>query len=455
MQVRTALAALSMRPTRLLRSLWLVRSILYLATGALLGCSTPVVVIWMVHGELTLGVLIGGLLAYLPVVAFAPSLARLERWRLRLVDEWPVDDPHLPVDRPGWRHRLRFRLREQVTWREVGHVFISGAVLCWLDAVLLAFAVWFPVTFLFYPLTNDLEPEGLFVFGCGVALVLVAPYPVCAWAGARAAMARAILARRDTDLGERLVEVTRSRARLVDAFEIERRRIERDLHDGAQQRLVALNMQLGLARLELPPGSPAGEPLARAHDLAKQALTELRELIRGVHPHVLTDRGLAAAVRDVAGRSPVSVDVDIRLPERLPRSVEVTAYFVVVEALANVAKHSGAGRAVVTATVAGDRLVLRVEDDGVGGADPHAGTGLAGLADRVAAVDGTVALSSPPGGPTVLQVEFDRLHDQITPHGQPTPHDQITTHSQPTTHGQPTNRHEHAMHGERTSTAGG
>ena len=474
MQVRTALAALSMRPTRLLRSLWLVRSILYLATGALLGCTTPVAVIWAIHGELTLGVLAGGLLAYLPVIAFGPQVARLERWRLKLVDEWPVDDPHVPVDRPGWGHRLRFRLREQVTWRELGHVFISGSVMCWLDAVLLVFAVWFPVTFLFAPLTNGSGLESWFIVGCGVALVLVAPYPVCAWAGARAAMARAILARRDTDLGERLVAVTRSRARLVDAFEIERRRIERDLHDGAQQRLVALNMQLGLARLELPPGSPAGEPLAKAHDLAKQALTELRELIRGVHPHVLTDRGLAAAVRDVAGRSPVPVEVDIRLPERLPRPVEVTAYFVVVEALANVAKHSGATRAAVSAAVESDRLVLRVTDDGIGGADPDAGTGLAGLADRVAAVEGTVALSSPAGGPTVLRVEFERLarpdepttHEQRATPEQPATHeqrairDERASHERPTTremqatHEEPAAREQRAGREERTSTAG-
>jgi signal transduction histidine kinase len=200
--------------------------------------------------------------------------------------------------------------------------------------------------------------------------------------------------------------VTRSRARLVDAFALERRRIERDLHDGAQQRLVALNVQLGLARLETPSGTAAAVPLARAHELAKEALTELRELIRGVHPQVLTDRGLGAAVRDVAGRSPVPVDVDVRLPDRLPPSIEVAAYFVVGEALTNVARHSGANRATVTASMDGDRVLVRVRDDGVGGADPAGGSGLVGLADRVAAVGGTVALSSPPGGPTVLQVVF-------------------------------------------------
>jgi signal transduction histidine kinase len=146
--------------------------------------------------------------------------------------------------------------------------------------------------------------------------------------------------------------------------------------------------------------------MAAAQELARQALTELRELIRGVHPKILTDRGLAAAVGEVATTSPLPVDQHVRLPVRLPAAIEVTAYFVVAEALANVAKHSAARRAAVAAWVAGDRLVVEVRDDGRGGADPERGTGLTGLADRVAAVDGTVALSSPPGGPTLLHVEI-------------------------------------------------
>ncbi|MEH1125391.1 sensor histidine kinase [Micromonospora sp. CPCC 206061] len=417
MPVLTALDALTMRPTRFLRSSWPWRSALYLATGAVLGCTTTVGAAELIYGPLTLPLFAVAVCLYLPVIACAVLVTRLERRRLRLVDRYPVDDPHEPLDGPGWRHRLRVRLREQATWREFGYAVISGGVLCWLDGLVVVFAIWFPATFLFSPMYGPSDPAHYVIAMCGVVLLLAAPYPVTAWAGARAALARALLAPRESDLGERLVEVTRSRARLVDAYEIERRRIERDLHDGAQQRLVALNMHLGLARLEVSAGSPAAEQLAKAHELAKQALVELRELIRGVHPKVLADRGLVAAVEDVAGRSPVPVEVDIRLPGRLPRAVEVTAYFVVVEALANVAKHSGATRATVTASIVSttdgvDRRVrLRVEDDGTGGADPDAGTGLSGVVDRVAAVDGTVALSSPPGGPTVLQVEFTGIPD--------------------------------------------
>jgi signal transduction histidine kinase len=406
--VRTALDALTLRPTWFLRSSWPWRSTVYLTIGTLLGFPLVAAVILFLTAGPVLSVLIVGLFAVVAILAGGVAVARLERWRLRLVDHSPLADPHRPLDRPGWRHWLRVRLREQASWRELGYATVSGAVLCWIDAVVVGCAVWAPLTFLFSPIrSHDGGPLRYLVAATGAVLLLAAPYPVTAWAGARAAMTRAILAPRDTDdLGERLVEVTRSRARLVDAFEIERRRIERDLHDGAQQRLVALTMQLGLARLEMPAGTPASEPLSKAHDLAKQALTELRELIRGVHPQILTDRGLAAAVQDVAGRSPVPVDVDIRLPERLPESIEVTAYFVVVEALANIAKHSAASRAAVTASMVNDRLLLRIRDNGGGGADPAAGTGLAGLVDRVAAVDGTVALSSPAGGPTVLQIEF-------------------------------------------------
>jgi signal transduction histidine kinase len=274
-----------------------------------------------------------------------------------------------------------------------------------MDAGVVVCAGYIAVALLLGPLWVESTSLGLTAMVVGVPVTVMMAYPITAWAGARAAMARAILAPRSGDTDERLVEVTRSRARLVDAFEVERRRIERDLHDGAQQRLVAMSIQLGLARLELPPGSPAAEPVAAAHELAKQALTEIRELIRGVHPKVLTDRGLAAAVRDVASAAPVPVELAVH-PERLPTAVEVTAYFVVVEALANVAKHSGARRARVSAHVVQDRLLLEVVDDGRGGADPANGSGLVGLADRVAAVDGTVAVSSPAGGPTRVRVEI-------------------------------------------------
>ncbi len=408
MPVRNALDALTLRPTRFLRSSWPWRSLAYLAGGALLGGATMLVLAGLLTAGLLLAVLLIGLAGFVALALSGVAVGRLERWRMRLVDSEALPDPHRRPPRPGVRAWLAFRLREQATWRELGYTMASATVLCWMDALVVIGALYVPLMLLAGPLYIDDEPLRLTLpFAVvGIPMAIVMAYPVTAWAGARAAMARAILAPRSDDADAKLVEVTRSRARLVDAFEVERRRIERDLHDGAQQRLVALSMQLGLARLELPAGAPAAEPVAAAHALAKQALTDLRELIRGVHPKILTDRGLVAAVQDVAAGAPVPVDLHLAVPGRLPAPVEVTAYFVVVEALANVAKHSGAARAHVAAWVTGGRLLLDVRDDGAGGADPSRGSGLVGLADRVAAVDGTVALSSPPGGPTLLHVEI-------------------------------------------------
>ena len=408
MPVRNALEALTMRPTRFLASSWPWRSLAYLTGGALLGLATIVGVLTLMAAGAALSIVVIGIAGYLATVLSGVAVAALERRRMLLVDRDPLPNPHGPPSRPGKRGWLIYRLSEQSTWRELGYTMVSALVLCWMDAAVVFAAVYVPTSLLFGPFyIRDVS------LWYTVPLALLAPvafaiaaYPVTAWAGARAAMARAILAPRTDDSNARLVEVTRSRARLVDAFGVERRRIERDLHDGAQQRLVALSMQLGLARLELPPGSPAAAQLATAQELARQALAELRELIRGVHPKVLTDRGLPAAVRDAAGNAPVPIDLDLRLDARLPEAVEVTAYFVVVEALANVAKHSQATRAGVTADVRDGRLHLDVRDDGRGGADPDRGTGLNGLADRVAAVEGTVALSSPPGGPTLVHVEI-------------------------------------------------
>ena len=409
MPVRNALEALTMRPMRFLLSSWPWRSLAYLAGGALIGFATILATVALLAAGVVLSVLVIGVAGYLATVLSGVAVGRLERRRMRLVDRDALPDPHRHPGAPGLRAWLTCRLREQATWRELGYTMISALVLCWMDAAVVYAAVVVPGSLLFAPIYL----YGETTLSVTVPMALLTPfalavgaYPVTAWAGARAAMARALLAPRSDDSDAKLVELSRSRARLVDAFEVERRRIERDLHDGAQQRLVALSMQLGLARLELSDGSPAAVQVAAAQQLAKETLAELRELIRGVHPKVLTDRGLAAAVGDAAGHAPVPVDLDLRLEGRLPDPVEMTAYFVVVEALANVAKHSGASRAAVSAGMRAGRLVLDVRDDGRGGADPGRGTGLTGLADRVAAIDGTVALSSPPGGPTLLHVEL-------------------------------------------------
>jgi signal transduction histidine kinase len=191
---------------------------------------------------------------------------------------------------------------------------------------------------------------------------------------------------------------------VVEAADAARQRIERDLHDGAQQRLVALALTLKLAQLQLPsePGGPA-ETMAEAIDELTAATDELRELARGMYPAVLTDAGLPTAVAGLVRRSPIPVDARVDVPERLPARVEATAYFTIAEALANVARHAEATEAEVELTVTDGRLRFRVADDGRGGASLDAGSGLRGLADRLAAVDGTLRVTSPEGGGTTLE----------------------------------------------------
>jgi signal transduction histidine kinase len=197
-------------------------------------------------------------------------------------------------------------------------------------------------------------------------------------------------------------ELRASRARIVAAGDEARRRLERNLHDGAQQRLVALSVSLRLAtaKLHSDPDVTAAILEASQQELA-QALEELRELARGIHPAVLTDRGLGPALEALAARSTLPVELELP-PERLPGPVEAAAYYVVLEALTNVVKYAGATRARVTAAAENGSVRIRVEDDGCGGADPSAGTGLRGLSDRVAALDGTLAVESAVGAGTTV-----------------------------------------------------
>ncbi|MDT9701654.1 sensor domain-containing protein [Streptomyces sp. P17] len=420
MHPRNVWQALS-RPGFLL-SPWPWRSVAYLVTGVLAGLAALVSLVTLVAvGGVLAIVLVGLPLLALTALAGLP-VATVERRRLGLIDRDPAHGPHAEPAGPGPWCWFTTRVREQLTWRELGYALLFAALLWPAEALIVTVALLFPLSMAAAPLlmatvgggeeTKVLKawtvtdwPTAFGVAVLGVLLLAAGAYVLGLTAGARAELTRLLIAPRDADLGEKVVELSRSRIRLVDAFEAERRRIERDLHDGAQQRLVALTMTLGLARLDAPPG-PLADQLARAHTEAGKALEELRELIHGIHPKVLADYGLDAAVADAADRSAVPVDVDLDLPGRLPQAVESAAYFVVCEALANVAKHSGATRAAVSGGHDDGRLVLKVRDDGRGGADAGRGSGLTGLADRVSVLDGRLSLSSPPGGPTLLSVEI-------------------------------------------------
>ncbi|MFD7315032.1 sensor histidine kinase [Streptomyces sp. NPDC059883] len=401
---------------------WPWRAAAYLLSGVPAGAAVLVVALAViaVGGALSL-VLVG-----LPLLAVSAlgglPVARFERFRARLIDGRPAADPHRRPTEPGLWPWLRTRFQERATWRELGYAALFALVLWPLDAIAVTLCLLLPLAMVATPVLLATVGEGEEVkvvkvwtvtswpMACAFAVLGLLFLAVCCYAlgvlaGARAGLTRILIAPRETALGRRVTELSRSRVRLVDAFEAERRRIERDLHDGAQQRLVALTMTLGLARLDAPPG-PAADRIEAAHREAGEALAELRELIRGIHPKVLTDYGLAAAVADVADRSALPVDVAIERMPRFSDAVEATAYFVVCEALANAGRHSGASRATVSGRYGDGRLMLEIADDGDGGARAGGGSGLTGLADRVSVLDGRLSLSSPAGGPTVLRVEI-------------------------------------------------
>jgi signal transduction histidine kinase len=306
--------------------------------------------------------------------------------------------------------------RAPATWRQLGYhllALVSGTAggvlvaLCW-SAPLLAVA---------YVAGGQADPgtgAGLaravgWAVLLAVAAVRVAPWVARSVAEADEVGARALLGpSRGEALELRVEALARSRAEVVAATDAERRRIERDLHDGAQRRLVSLAMQLGMARASLGDDVPASlrQVIEQAHDEATEALAELRQLVRGLHPAVLDDRGLDAALSGIAATAPLPVRLRVDVPGRCAPGVEAVAYFVVSEALTNVAKHAGASQAQVAVERVGDRLHVVVSDDGRGGASPEGGTGLQGLAQRAAAVDGTLTVQSPPGGPTTITVEL-------------------------------------------------
>ncbi len=204
----------------------------------------------------------------------------------------------------------------------------------------------------------------------------------------------------------RLAELHASRERIVAAGDAERRRLERNLHDGAQQRLVALSLELKLLETRFAKDPDAREALDSVRNELAESLQELRELARGIHPAVVTGHGLAVALESVTARSPVPVELDVRLDERVPEAVEVAAYYLVTESLTNVAKYAEATAATVAIARENGELVVEITDDGIGGADAEAGSGLRGLADRVEALDGRLRVSSPRGGGTCVRAEI-------------------------------------------------
>jgi len=341
-----------------------------------------------------------GPLSLLPCVRFFSALQR-ERFRAVLGVEIAAPRPDPSI---GWRRILR-PWTAGSTWRQLAYHLLAPllgglggvvVVLCWSGLPLAA--LWGD---------GVSGPTYVLWLGGAAALLLAAPWVARGLAAADTTVARRLLGPGQAEeLAERVESLARSRAELVDAADAERRRIERDLHDGVQQRLVSLAMNLGMARAAAGGRSPQDvEVIAAAHDEAVAALGELRDFVRGLHPAVLNDRGLDAALSGVVARAPLPVRLRVDVARRCSPTIEAVAYFAVSEALTNVAKHAQASRAEVVAERVGDRLIITVTDDGHGGASiDGAGTGLRGLAQRAAAVDGSLTVTSPPGGPTTVTV---------------------------------------------------
>ena len=308
--------------------------------------------------------------------------------------------------------------RAPATWRQLGYHLLAlvggtagGALVaaCWSAPVLAA-------AYLAGRLGDGRRLGiGLGAAVLAAAMLLAAPWVARVVARADEAAGRALLGpSRGEELAVRVESLARSRADIVAATDAERRRIERDLHDGTQRRLVALAMHLGMARAGLTDApEPVRQVIEQAHDEATEALAELRQLVRGLHPAVLDDRGLDAALSGIAANAPLPVRLRVDVPTRCSPAIEAVAYFVVSEALTNVAKHADASHTEVSVERTGSRLRVVVTDDGHGGAtldpsdpSPNGGTGLRGLAQRAAAVDGTLTVDSPPGGPTAITVEL-------------------------------------------------
>ena len=420
--VRVLLSTLFLLSSFPLGLFWFVVLVVLLAAGL------PLTIVWV----------------GLPILALAMLVCvvgvGVERWRLATLLGTRLPSPLRPLPRGSLLARVRSRAADPALWRgllyllllfPIGLVELVVVLVPAFSVVLVSYPLWLQTlpegrgltwTGIFVAETG---PEALLVMLVGLVIMAAAVAFVPQVARAHAVLGRVLLGPRDREeLQERVEVLTESRTRAVEAAIVERRRIERDLHDGAQQRLVSLAMALGMARQKLERASDGGglkdpetalatELVGEAHEEAKRALAEIRDLIRGIHPAVLTDRGLDAAISALAGRSPVPTSVEVDLDERPPDATEITAYFVIAEALANVAKHSGASEARVlvrrergllvgNGKRSEDLLTVEVEDDGGGGADP-AGTGLTGLAARAAALDGRVTVESPAGGPTTVR----------------------------------------------------
>ncbi|MEZ7002450.1 sensor histidine kinase [Streptomyces sp. AD55] len=397
--------------------------------------SLPLGVFFFTYAVTMVSLGAGLLVTFLGVPVLAAGLAgcrmlgAVERARARALLGLRVDEPEpLRARKPGLMAWMGAVLKSGASWRSLLYAVVQfpWAVFSFCVAVTFWSVGW---TMFTYPLWFWVFPAyvgqgGIQLFGdgthqvyldnpfeitvtaaAGLLITLATPWIVRALTAVDGLLVYGLLG--PSPLATRVVELESDRGVVVDTAAADLRRIERDLHDGAQARLVGLAMDLGLAKEKLreDPGA-AARMVDEAHGEVKTALQELRDLARGIHPAVLTDRGLDAALSSVASRCTVPVTVTVDLTERPAAAIEGIAYFTVSELLQNISKHARAASAAVDVWRAEDRLLLQVVDNGVGGARVSPGSGLAGLAERLGAVDGVLVVDSPAGGPTRVTAEL-------------------------------------------------
>jgi len=400
---------------------------LVLLCGAVVGLALGTLWITSVAGV--------ALVAGIPLTVLTTALVR---WFADLHRRWAAERLGEPVARPyraapdgGWPARLWGVLRDPATWRDWAWL-AANSITCWFSSGLSLMMFLAGVVYLIYPLVYQLTPPEVFRTPLGegfrlhsvaqsFAMVPFGPVLLLLWyvtaqrlANLNARVIRTLLGPTEqARLRARVQRLATSRAETIDAQAGELRRIERDLHDGAQARLVSLGMSLGLAQQLLHDDPQAVQQLlAEARASTSSALTELRDLVRGIHPPVLADLGLDGALRALALANPIPTTVTTRLPGRLPPAAESAAYFAVAEALSNAIKHAEARHIRIAVEfdplqdATTGTLTMTVSDDGRGGASTGAGTGLHGISRRLASFDGTLGVSSPPGGPTEIRMSL-------------------------------------------------
>jgi signal transduction histidine kinase len=408
-----ALAALAGLAGRVLRPYVSARTwlaVAYLLAGLPIGVAGAMVLaMGLPFAVVLMALALSGIPALAIILAVIDQLCRLQRACTAALAGVPVPAPPPEPLTSGawWRPRWRGLLGPQ-RWRQaaalaalapVQLVGFAVVAVCWAGGAALALLPAYESPGAGVEIgSRPVHGFALTAWSVGgVLLLLAAPWATRSLTMVLAGWTRLLLGPgRSRVLTDRIGELEHSRAEVIDASEAERRRIERDLHDGAQQRLVAMTMELARAQARFAAEDPAAARVLvdQAHAQALASLAELRSLVRGVHPPVLSDRGLDAALSGLAALCPVPVTVDVDM-----------AYFIVAETLTNVAKHARATQARVDVRGDPGRLIVTVQDDGIGNADP-VGAGLAGLAARVAAVDGRLTIDSPPGGPTLITAEL-------------------------------------------------